>query len=372
MIYRRGKNGIYSYRFRFAGRMIHESARTTSKTVAREAERNRRRELEERINGIKKRGLPPTFEIAAKEWQASRTHVQPKTISVAQQAFKHLLPAFGSRLLCDIDAPGIAEYQARRKAQGAQGRTINIEVGTLRQVLKAHRLWQALEGKVRMLRERHDIAKALTPEQERTLLAATANTDSACHTATVLALHTAMRKSEIRMLRWDQIDFEGRALKVGQSKTEAGTGRPIPLNPVAFEVLVRWAGRFPETKPDHYVFPWCENRHVDPTRPTKGWRTAWRHALKRAGFHCRFHDLRHTAATKLSEGQASEQTILAICGHISRRMLEHYSHTRMQAKRTALDAIAQEPDRAIFGAGVHQNVHQLGERVSEASSKPLN
>ena len=74
MIYKRGKNGIYSYRFRFAGRMIHESARTRSKTLAREAERQRRRELEERINNVKKRGLPPTFERAARDWQASRAH----------------------------------------------------------------------------------------------------------------------------------------------------------------------------------------------------------------------------------------------------------------------------------------------------------
>lgn len=57
MIYKRGKNGIYSYRFRFAGRMIHESARTKSKVLAREAERQRRRELEERINGIVKRAF---------------------------------------------------------------------------------------------------------------------------------------------------------------------------------------------------------------------------------------------------------------------------------------------------------------------------
>ncbi len=40
-----------------------------------------------------------------------------------------------------------------------------------------------LTGKVRMLRERHDVAKALTPEQERTLLRATAEADLACHTA---------------------------------------------------------------------------------------------------------------------------------------------------------------------------------------------
>src|ERR1700746_562848 len=68
---------------------------------------------------------------------------------------------------------------------------------------------------------------------------------------------------------------------------------------------------------------------------------AWRAALKRAGVQLRFHDLRHTCITKLAESQASEQTLMAISGHVSRRMIEHYSHIRMEAKRTALDAIAE-------------------------------
>jgi integrase len=113
-------------------------------------------------------------------------------------------------------------------------------------------------------------------------------------TATLLALNTAMRKDEIRLLRWEQVDFEKRTLRVGRSKTEAGTGRLIPLNAAAFEALALWAGRFTNAGAEHYVFPWCESRQIDPTRPTKGWRTAWRHALKRAGFQCRFHDLRVT------------------------------------------------------------------------------
>jgi integrase len=38
----------------------------------------------------------------------------------------------------------------------------------------------------------------------------------------------------------------------------------------------------------------------------------------------RFHDLRHHAITELAEGQASEQTIRSIAGHVSQKMLEHY------------------------------------------------
>lgn len=47
-------------------------------------------------------------------------------------------------------------------------------------------------------------------------------------------------------------------------------------------------------------------------------------------------DLRHTCITKLSGGQASEQTLMSIAGHLSRKMPEHYSHIRMAAKRAAL------------------------------------
>src|SRR5215470_3196810 len=185
MIYKRGKSGIYSYRFRFAGRMIHESARTKSKTLAREAERQRRRELEERINNVKKRGLPPTFERAALTWQEDRAHrMAAKTQSVSRVALMHLLPFFGPKLLCDIIPQHITDYQRIRLQSGAQGRTVNIEIALLRQVLKAGDLWQPLIGKVNMLRERHDVAKALTPEQESALLAATVRADSACHTAT--------------------------------------------------------------------------------------------------------------------------------------------------------------------------------------------
>jgi integrase len=104
-----------------------------------------------------------------------------------------------------------------------------------------------------------------------------------------------------------------------------------------------------ESDSEDYVFPACEaagierehpdKERIDPTKPIKSWRSAWRPALKRAGLQIRFHGLRHTCITKLAESQASEHTLMAIAGHVSRKMIEHYSHIRMEAKRAALDAI---------------------------------
>ena len=81
----------------------------------------------------------------------------------------------------------------------------------------------------------------------------------------------------------------------------------------------------------------------DPTRPITSWRTAWRKLTRKAGLAgLRFHDLRHHAITELAESGASEQTIMAIAGHVSRRMLERYSHIRLEAKRNALEALSQK------------------------------
>jgi len=168
---------------------------------------------------------------------------------------------------------------------------------------------------------------------------------------------------------------------VGKTKTEGGSGRLIPLNPLAFAALIKWAGRFPDAKPEDYVFPACEaagierehpdEERIEPAKPIKSWRSAWRAALKRAGLTIRFHDLRHTCITKLAESLTSDQTIMAISGHVSRKMLEHYSHIRTEAKRVALDLIAQAPNSAIIQAGVHQNGNQVQDVRERASANSL-
>jgi hypothetical protein len=65
----------------------------------------------------------------------------------------------------------------------------------------------------------------------------------------------------------------------------------------------------------------------------------------------RFHDLRHQAITELAESKASDQTIMGIASHVSRKMLQHYSHVRLEAKRTALDALSMRPTQLVSSEG---------------------
>jgi hypothetical protein len=161
--------------------------------------------------------------------------------------------------------------------------------------------------------------------------------------ALMLALNAGMRNAEIRRLRWRQIDFEKRFLTVGRSKTEAGEGRTIPLNAALLEALQQhsqwYKGRFGRIDPEWYAFPFGRANHLDPSRPITTIKTAWANAKKRAGVAGRLHDSRHTLITELAESGAGDQTIMDIAGHVSRQMLKHYSHIRMEAKREALDAV---------------------------------
>jgi integrase len=87
----------------------------------------------------------------------------------------------------------------------------------------------------------------------------------------------------------------------------------------------------------------CEIYGVDLTRPMGSWKTAWKTACKEAGVKYRWHDLRHTFVSRLAENASvSEETIRSLAGHVSRQMLQRYSHIRVQAKRDAI-AVLEGP-----------------------------
>jgi integrase len=72
----------------------------------------------------------------------------------------------------------------------------------------------------------------------------------------------------------------------------------------------------------------------------------------------RWHDLRHSFITRLAKNPAvSEQTIMSLAGHVSRAMLQRYSHIRNQAKQAAIAALEGSAD-AIFEAGSPQKSPQ--------------
>ncbi len=283
-----------------------------------------------------------------------RPRVTPRSHRSESDHAKPLGRYFGSAALTRISTETILAYVRERKAAGISNTTVNMEIGILRRILKRAKRWHLVADDIRPLPERRDVGRALAPDQKLRLLRAAASRPEwqVAHCAAVIALNTTLRGCGLKGLRWSDIDLLDRALTVRRSKTRAGE-RVIPLNKDAMAAILELYHRAQAvggTEPDHYVFPACENGRIDPTRAQKTWRSAWRSLRKAAGLPTlRFHDLRHHAITELAESQASDQTIMAIAGHVSPRMLAHYSHIRMEAKRQALDALSERPSTGATG-----------------------
>ena len=363
-VFRRGDT--YWYKFYFAGKLIRESAKTASKTLAKAAEKNRRRELEEGYNGITaddKTRRVKTLDEASKEFlTAYKLRCRATTYSFADHCVRHLNRLMGDMMLVEIGDKTVLDYQSTRLAEKASGKTINEEVRVLLQIMgdlgDPIRLRLRRQRKLKVA-QNPNCGKVLSLEQESALLEAAkmrepdkdtgkfdlkGTRSPIIYTAVVTALNTGMRDFELRDLQWEQLDFLRTILTVGKSKTDAGTGRTIPMNGALFEALAEHKKWYEENvctvAPELYVFPFGKNRKYDPKRPISTFKTAWTNIRKKAGVWVRLHDLRHTLVTKLCESGAPEEVIMAIAGHVSRQMLKHYAHIRTEAKRKALEAVA--------------------------------
>jgi integrase len=152
----------------------------------------------------------------------------------------------------------------------------------------------------------------------------------------------------------------------------SGTGRIIPLSQRAIAALSFWATHFPERKPEHYVFPaerygaagdkFCAKAYkVEPSKPIGSIKEAWEAAKLRAGrilkgksegtdteekvqpLVCRFHDLRHTAVSRMLNAGVPMAKVAKIAGWSPAtmvRMAVRYGHFSLNELRGAVESIS--------------------------------
>lgn len=331
--------------FKFQGQRVRESTKTTNRALAQKIEDKRRRDLEEGSAGIKKPVSPKLFSFSAVSWLAMKsTTLAPKSIKIAEHSLKHLNPIFGKKLVVDITAEEISAYQRMRLREGAAPKSINLEIGTLRSVLRRSGHWAALLPHVKMLPINEEAGRQLTSEEiTRLVLACERSTATQLAPFVVLALETAARYTTIRLLQWKNVNLDDRCLQWGKDKTKAGSRRIIPLNTRAADTLRAWAAAFPDRLPDHYVFPTETGRVLDPTMPIIDNKTAWRTAQKRAKVKCRFHDLRHTAVSRMLNGGAPMAKVAKIVGwspSTTVKMVQRYGHFSLDQMRSTVEMMS--------------------------------
>jgi integrase len=252
----------------------------------------------------------------------------PKSHQRDQQALHHLLPMFGDKCLAQITPKLLAGYKAQRRVERAAPATINKELQLVRHAFNlAMREWEWCREnpmhRVSMEPVRNEIDRWLTDQEEQLLMAASSPW---LREIITFALHTGMRQGEILNLQWQDVDFARGVLMVMKSKN--GTRRIIPLNARVYELLAgkqaaTGASRGPvfktpcgnELKVRYLVREFCEARD-------------------RAGIpDFRFHDMRHTFATRLVQRNVDLYKVQRLLGHKTGLMTQRYAHHSPESLR---------------------------------------
>jgi len=349
------KQAVYWYKFFFAGRLIRESSKSTRKRIAQEAEKNRRLELERAFNGIEDNRGERVRSVAAlaDEFFEAYKLRNPKSATFAEYAVNHLKLLLGKLMSVDVNDAAVMGYQTARLKEKASAKSINEEVGFLLRLLgEQGDFLRARLRRKKMLKLKvgRRIAQAFSAADKAKLLAEAKARRSRCiYPALMLALHCGLRDAELRGLQWKRVDLDKAMIAVAEAKSEAGEGRAIPLNADVLGALVehrKWfLKKFRETRPGWFLFPFGKPQPTDPTRSCTSFKTVWAKIKTKTGVTGRWHDNRHTWVTDLAESaEASDETIRDLAGHVSKQMLKHYSHIRMEAKRRAVDALVAKAE----------------------------
>ena len=199
-----------------------------------------------------------------------------ESATFAVYALGHVTDLLGKKLVVEITPTVVKRYQTDRLAEKAGPKTINDEVllllrlcGDQGDLIRA----KLRREKAMKLALPPSPGRAYTADEKARMLAEAAKLRSKnMYPALVVDLNCGLRDKELRELRWRQIDLvHKKQLTVGKSKTDAGTGRVIPLNDtvmIALEAHAAWyIRRFGECKPEWYVFPAGKGQPNDPTQP---------------------------------------------------------------------------------------------------------
>jgi integrase len=306
------------------------------------------------------------FKDAARLWMElrKRGHFKPRTHETNEQYIDALGRMFDEIRLVDITAGHLRVYQMAREANDLDGRAvwlkpaghsiINHELSCVAQILQHAKCWAKLKPYYFPLSiPKWSPRDVLTEEDEQELFSRAASHPEAALAYWVACVtnNTTAAGCELRGLRIKNIFLrEGREISEIYIPADAvkNSSRPrkIALNRTAkwaVEQCYKRALALGACQPDHYLFPFRVNRKVyDPTRPGSRWflRKSWDKLREATGFkNLNPHDLRHQCITRMLEQGVQPETVRAIAGHVTREMMEYYSHIRAQARYDAVMAI---------------------------------
>jgi len=198
----------------------------------------------------------------------------------------------------------------------------------------------------------NSIDRWLTAEEEGKLLeAAKGRVFGQLPDIILLDLHTGLSQEEILDLKKSQIDFMRKTLTVTRKKTnkKKRPTRTIPLNAIAVEILKRGVNANPDSV---YVFCNTVGNKIDAGRLKREFIAA----RKQSGIDpFRFHDLRHTFATRLVQKGVDLYKVAKLLGHSDITVTERYAHHCPESLRSGVEILENQETAVLEGPKAGEN-----------------
>lgn len=254
-------------------------------------------------------------------------------------SLENLKRFFKGKALSAIGPADIEAFKAKRRTEVSDS-TTNRELAFLKTMLNLAVEWGRLEkspaAKVKKFREPASRERILTGEETRRLLKAAG---PELRPIITVALGTGMRKGEVLALKWPDVDLVRGIITVTTSKS--GKGRKVPMSGAVAAAL----GAIPR-RGEHVFHNPETGTHIKDVKT--GFRAACARAKKNPDDKkdpgitgLRFHDLRHTFASKALELGADIMTVSRILGHSSIMMTAKYLHPTGESMRAAVEKMGE-------------------------------
>lgn len=343
-IYRPKGSPYWHYDFRHRGQRFYGS---TGCTARRAAEAYEARVRHEALTATP--GPPPITLDDAAGLYAARVEARPSWPNTRRN-LAVIIAALGARtLLSEVTQAQLVRLVARRRA-GRKDSSVNREIEDWRAMWRwaerhGHAIGRMPDWRALLLPTEAMPPRELRPEEETALFA---NLRPDLHPLARFALASGWRLSEIIRLTWANCDLANRQAKV---RVKGGRTLQRPLSARMVAIISSQSKAGPQvftyiaqaSRTTHAAKDGRKRtaRRVGERYPlsTSGWRKPWAAALKAAGIDAfRFHDLRHTMATRLLRHSRNLALTKEALAHTQITTTLRYAHVLNEDVIEAIDA----------------------------------
>lgn len=164
----------------------------------------------------------------------------------------------------------------------------------------------------------------------------------------ITAVDTAMRKGEIIKLRWRDVDFTMRTISVIALNSKTAKARQVGMTQRVYDELKNLWEQSPKSL-DELVFGIKDN-----------FKKSFTSACSDAGIkEFRFHDLRHTAITRMIQAGLSPMEVMKVSGHTQMTTFARYVNPNTQAVTRIAEALT-----AFHNQSVNQSTNEVFEFIN--------